>query len=175
MASPPSLKIIRDAYFDVVLHHRRWGRRVVLAAEPCWLYACVCYKGREVMVKSVLLIGKGKYGMIGNALESQWECYVCVIVHPIGAEVEYVCRLCDASPESLFGIRGTQCTIVRYERTADMVDVLCVVAVREGTSQHHRIRRRAPAAGKNGIDAQRDSKSTCLRGVRVRWMSLAGL
>jgi hypothetical protein len=77
--------------------------------------------------------------MIENALESQGERYVCVIIHPVSTEVEPVCGLGDASPESLFGIGETQCSILLYERAVDIVDVLCAVAVCEGRVQdHHR-------------------------------------
>jgi hypothetical protein len=60
-----------------------------------------------------------------------------VIVHPIGAEVELVCGLRDTSPESLFGIRETQCAILLHERAMDIVDVLCAVAVGERRVQDH--------------------------------------
>jgi hypothetical protein len=60
-----------------------------------------------------------------------------VVVHPIGAEVESVCGLRDASPESLFGIQETQCAVLLCERAVDIVDVLCAVAVRERRVQDH--------------------------------------
>jgi hypothetical protein len=72
-----------------------------------------------------------------DALVSPGERYVCVIIHPISAEVISVCGLRDASPESLFGIRETQCAILLYERAVDIVDVLCAAAVCERRVQDH--------------------------------------
>ena len=72
-----------------------------------------------------------------DALESQGERYVCMIIHPIGAEVELACSFRDASPESLFGILETQRTILLRERTVDIVDVLCALSVRERWVQDH--------------------------------------
>ena len=60
-----------------------------------------------------------------------------MVVHPIGAEVESVCSLSDASPETLFGILETQCPVLLYERAVDVVDVLCAVAVHERRVQDH--------------------------------------
>lgn len=66
-----------------------------------------------------------------DALESHGESYVCVVVHPIGAEVKHVGGLRDTTTKSLLGIRKTQCAILLYERAVDVVDVLCAVAVVE--------------------------------------------
>jgi hypothetical protein len=72
-----------------------------------------------------------------DALESQGERYVCVIIHPIGTEVELACGFRDASPESLLGILETQCAILLCERAVDIVDVLCAVSVCERRVQDH--------------------------------------
>lgn len=85
-----------------------------------------------------MLIGrKGNKDDDLDALESPRERYVCVVVHPIGAEVKHVCGLRDTPTESLLGIRETQCSILLYERAVDVVDVLCAVAVLERRVQDH--------------------------------------
>ena len=62
-----------------------------------------------------------------------------MVVHPICAEVEPVCGLGDACPESLFGVREAQRSVLLREGAVDVVDVLGAVAVREGRVQdHHR-------------------------------------
>jgi hypothetical protein len=60
-----------------------------------------------------------------------------VIVHPVGAEVEYVRGLCDAGSKSLLCIRETQRTVLAYERTVDVVDILRTIAVLEVRMEDH--------------------------------------
>jgi len=72
-----------------------------------------------------------------DALESQRKYNVCMIIHPISAEVKSVCGLRDAAPESLLGIQDTQLMVLPYERAVDVVDVLCAVPVGERRVQDH--------------------------------------
>ena len=54
-----------------------------------------------------------------------------MVVHPIGAETELASGLRDAGSESLLGVRETERSILGYERTVDVVDVLGALAVGE--------------------------------------------
>ena len=73
--------------------------------------------------------------MIENALDSQGERYVCVIVHPISAEVEYVRGLRDASSEVVVRHLGNPTRDTPSERAR--VDVLGAFAVCERRVQDH--------------------------------------
>ena len=72
-----------------------------------------------------------------NALESHGKRHVRVIVHPVGAEVVSVRCLCDAVSKSLLCIRETQRTVLFYERTVDVVDILRALAVVEVRVEDH--------------------------------------
>jgi hypothetical protein len=90
---------------------------------------------RVVVELVALRIREGKYSW--NALESPGKRHVRVIVHPIGAEVESVSCLRDASTKSLLGILETQRAILAYERPVDVVDVLSELAVAERRVKDH--------------------------------------
>jgi hypothetical protein len=60
-----------------------------------------------------------------------------VIVHPVGAEFESVCGLRDAGTKSLLCIGETERTILAYERTVDVVDILRALAVGEVWMEDH--------------------------------------
>jgi hypothetical protein len=93
----------------------------------------VLLKGTDA-VKSVLIM---EYGMIRTYSRANESTTSAWIVHPIDTEFKYVCRLRDVSRKSLPGIREIQCTILFYERAADIVDVLWPVAVYERRAQEH--------------------------------------
>ena len=72
-----------------------------------------------------------------DALVSPGKRHVCMIVHPIGTEVELAGGLRDACTKSLLGILETQRAILAYERTVDVVDVLSELAVAERRVEDH--------------------------------------
>ena len=98
--------------------------------HPALLAICAC------VVMSVAFENQGGRSKL-NALESPRQCHVCVIVHPIGTEIEPGSGLRDAGTESLLGILDTQPAILAYKRTMDVVNVLGKLAVAERRVEDH--------------------------------------